>query len=427
VGRTPAPAALPPLDGGYLIVMNSLVYQVLREVLSKRAFAREEESPWPCVIIQRGGLQGHVQLRPPAVDACPLMPAAEVERWVQQMWEQRKELSDLDVDVLDGLSAIWLHQSRSLHEELLVSVDQLLRLRSLQPKRSGQGRRGGYEPEQRAAMLRVLAHIQNLYVSMAMLPGDGDDRKGRHQRTRLPQGVQGRTFLIADAEEQPPPNSAHSGPYVLFRLGEVLTPWLGGPRHQTAWLSVRALQYDPYRKTWAKRMARYLSWQWRIQAAGGDYLRPYRVATLLEAVGERIDLSNPGRTKARLERALDLLQADHVIAAWQYTQREGMKHSGWAKGWRQVTVRIDPPDAIREAYQHLKRSVARQPSVRLGANILGEQLKHRRRLLGLSQRRAAEQMGISQAFVNLIEQGQRGKRLSTSVQRQIMAWLTGDG
>jgi hypothetical protein len=332
--------------------MNALVYQALREVIYKCRFTRVEESPWPTAILQKGGLRGHVQLRPPAVDACALMPAAEVQRWVQLMWEQQQELSDLDVDVLDSLSAIWLYQARALHEELHIHLDQLLRLRGLQPKRGGQGRRGGYEPEQRASMLSVLAHIQNLYVSIAMLPGDEHDRQGRYQRTRLPQGLQGRIFIIIDAEGESPRISAVSGPDCVFRPGEILTPWLVGPRRQTAWLPVKALQYDPYRQAWAKRMARYLTWQWRIRAGKGDYLRPYRVATLLEAVGGSLDHRNPRRTKTRLEMTLDLLKEDGVLAAWRYVRwkEEVRGQPGWAMRWQQATILIEPPYAIRDFY-----------------------------------------------------------------------------
>jgi hypothetical protein len=344
------------------------------------------------------------------------------------MWQQQKELSDLDVDVLDGLSAMWLHQSSSSHEELPIHLDQLLRLRGLEPKRGGQGRRGGYESEQRAAMLKALAHIQNLYVSIGILPGGVHDRKGRHQRTQVPQGLQGRAFLITDADGESPPNSALKGPDLVFRPGEVLTPWLVGSRRQTARLSVKALQYDPYRRAWAKRLARYLSWQWRIQARGDDYLHPYRAATLLEAVGDSLDLRNPGRTRARLEMTLDLLKDDGVIAAWQYARwKEGVRgQPGWATGWLQATIQIDPPDAIPEAYQHLKRCVAHQPPVWPGDNALGEQLKRRRQVLGLSQRCAAEQIGISQGYMNLLERGRRGTRRSPYIQRRLEAWLTGD-
>ena len=43
-------------------------------------------------------------------------------RWAQRMWEQRKELSDLDADVLDALCGLWLTQApgrpRSGHRPL---------------------------------------------------------------------------------------------------------------------------------------------------------------------------------------------------------------------------------------------------------------------------------------------------------------------
>jgi hypothetical protein len=336
--------------------MNALVYQALREVLARCAFAQVEESPWPTAVLQKGSLQGHVQLRPPAVDACPLMPAAEVQRWVQLMWGQQQEISDLDVDVLDSLGAIWLYQARARHEALQIHLDQLLRLRGLQPKRGGQGRRGGYELEQRATILSALAHIQNLYVSIPMLPGDEHDRQGRHQRTRQPQGIQGRIFVITDAGWESSRISALSGPDCVFHPGEVLTPWLVGSRRQTAWLPVKALQYDPYRHAWAKRMARYLTWQWRIRARRGDYLSPYRVITLLETVGGSLDHRNPCRTKAHLEMTLDLLKEDGVLAAWRYVQwKEGLKgRPGWAIRWQQATILIEPSDPVREAYHRCK-------------------------------------------------------------------------
>ena len=41
------------------------------------------------------------------------MPPEEVEAWAQRMWRQREELSDLDADALDILSALWLYQART--------------------------------------------------------------------------------------------------------------------------------------------------------------------------------------------------------------------------------------------------------------------------------------------------------------------------
>lgn len=266
-------------------------------------------------------------------------------------------------------------------------------------------------------MLRALAHIQHLCVSITMLPVDEQDRQGRRRRTPRPPGLQGRAWVITNADGEDPPIGILNGPELVGQPSEVLTPWLVGARRQTAMLPVKALQYDPYRQAWAKRMARYLSWQWPIRARRRDYLRPYRVATLLVAVGGRLDLGNPGRTKARLEQTLDLLGEDGVIAAWRYARcAAGVTGQlGWPTEWRQATIPVEPPDVIRDVYHRFEGYQAQRPKTRLDAAALGEDIRRRRDMLGLSQ-----------SLVTLLERGRRGTRLSPEVQRRIKAWLAGD-
>lgn len=146
MGSIPMPATLPPFDSGYIVVMNSVVYQVLREVLCNRAFARVDESPWPTAAVQRGSFRGHVQLRPPAADRNVYMPPAEVERWTGLMWQQQEEISDVDADVLDGLGVIWLHQAQVPDAQLRMHVNQFLQLRGLQPKRGSRDGGAGIRP-----------------------------------------------------------------------------------------------------------------------------------------------------------------------------------------------------------------------------------------------------------------------------------------
>ena len=68
--------------------------------------------------------------------ACARGPDA----WAQRMWQQRAELSDLDADALDILSALWLYQARTPQDDAVADVDErLLAMRELQPKRGGQG------------------------------------------------------------------------------------------------------------------------------------------------------------------------------------------------------------------------------------------------------------------------------------------------
>ena len=98
-------------------------------------------------------------------------------------------------------------------------------------------------------------------------------------------------------------------------------------------LSAKALVYDPYRQRWEKRLARYLSYQWRCRAHNDNYLQPLRVATLLEAVGVKGELRYPARIREHLERTLDVLQRDRIIATWQYDRWDESltAHPGWAQ------------------------------------------------------------------------------------------------
>jgi hypothetical protein len=266
MGGTPIPAALPLLDNGYLTVMNALVYEVLRELLATASFDRVEDCPWPAAVIQKGHLRGHVQLRPPAVDACPLMPAEEVERWSGVMWRQQQELSDLDADVLDLLSAIWLYNAKTPQDAILVGVDQLLTLRGLKPKLNGQRWRGGYEPEQRATIPKALSHIQSLWLNVVQIQAYGLDDIKRQRRKPIPPAMAGRAFVITDLKGKVPADGGIDRRQLVFRVGEVFIPFLADHGRQTALLPAKVLEYDPYRQTWTKRLGRYLSWRWRVQA-----------------------------------------------------------------------------------------------------------------------------------------------------------------
>jgi DNA-binding XRE family transcriptional regulator len=211
----------------------------------------------------------------------------------------------------------------------------------------------------------------------------------------------------------------------IFRPGTVFAHFLFGPGRQSALLSAKALAYDPYRQTWEKRLARYLSYQWRCRAHSGDYLQPFRVATLLEAIGTPLDTRKPSRTREHLENVLDTLLHDEVITAWQYDRWEETltTRRGWASHWLQATLLIEPPESIRATYRRLARHEAAAPRVLPLPASLGERLHQRRKALGLTQLQAAEHLGLSPSYLNRLEQGQRGKKLTPAVQRAIAAWL----
>jgi hypothetical protein len=410
--------ALPlPLDD-HLHVLSAAHYQAVREILAQAAFDKVDGTPWPTARLAKGHARGHAQLRPVVTDQQPFMPPEEVERWTQIMWRQRGELSDLGADTLDALSAIWLYQAKDPNDDAVADVDDLLTLRGLARNPGGQGRRGGYKPHQRTAMLQSLAHIQNLWLTMAELETyDGDDtRPGTRRRTPTTRVLQSRAFIITDLLGQLRLDGFVDVEQFIFRPGKVFAHFLAGPGRQTALLSAKALAYDPYRQTWEKRLTRYLSWQWRCEARTGDYLQPFAVTTLLTAVGHPVNRRRLTWQRERLEKTLDTIQHDQVTAAWQYAQ----EYADWPKS----TVLIEPPETIREQYQNLERHEAPQRRRLPAPDSLGERLKRRRQALGLSQIQAAEQLGLHQGYFSRLERGHGAP--SPAVRKRLEPWCTGE-
>ncbi len=412
------------LTHGHLTVMSNAHYHAVREALYKNTFREVEGSPWPTAALARGGALGQAQLRPPLADEQPILPTQDLERLARMMWQQREELSDLDADVLDALSAMWLHQAKSVQDRAVADVDALLAMRGIKPKMSGTGRRGGYEPEQRAEIMRALAHVQSLWLNMAELEVYEQDGNGRRQRPTK-KTIQSRPFIITDRLGQLRMDGFMDVEQFIFRPGEVFAHFLMGPGHQTALLSAKALKYDRIRQMWEKRLARYLSWQWRTKARSGEYVCVYRASTLLDAIGVQVDLRRPSQTRDHLERTLDRLQSDEVIAAWQYDRwdEETTIRRGWAHEWSQTTILIEPPDVVKEQYQRLERRDTRhqQPALPEG---LAARIKRRRTELRQTQLQAAEALEISQAHFSRLERGRATESsLTQATLRKLREWL----
>ncbi len=399
----------------HLTVLSAAHYHAIRTALAHNTFQAVEGNPWPTAPLTTGPARGHAELRPLIADATSWLAPEIVEAWAQRMWQQRGELSDLDADVLDALSALWLRYARTPDDDAVATVDDLLAMRSLQPKQRGHGRRSGYEPEQRHALLRALTHLQNLWLHMTELELYLPSTPGSRRRRRTTEGVQSRLFTITDLLGHTRPDGWFEMEKFIFRPGKVFAHFLHGPGRQTALLSACALSYDPYRQRWEKRLLRYLSWQWRTRARGGHYGQTYRIETLFEAIGEKINPRRIAWQKDRLEKAFDTIQHDGGLASWQY-------HELHPEAWWLSTVLLEPPEIIRATYQRLIAPDLPAPRALPAAPTLGERLQRRRLALGLSQIQAAEQLDISQAYLSLIERGTK-TRLSQGLQRKIQTWL----
>jgi DNA-binding XRE family transcriptional regulator len=360
---------------------------------------------------------------PLEIERNPVVSSEQRNELSEKMFRECAKLSDFDADVLDLLSNVWISRVKTLDNLVMADVDELLSLRGLKPKRGEGGRVSGYRPVQRAALIEAIERIGSLWIEFSRLEIFNARTNGK--RTKQCITAQSRAFMITDRFTRECIDGRLETVKIVFRPGGIFSQFLLGPGRQIALLAKQAIAYDPYRRKWEKRLARYLSWQWRNRASSGTYMNPFRVCTLLRST--EIDAtrkSRPHRVRWRLEKALDTLQDDHVIKGWQYEgwDEPVTNRSGWFEVWLNAKVMIEPPETITTQYQCIVRPKAIKTHIIKGAcDAFDERLRQQRIQQGLTLLVAAEQIGIHPTLLCRIEKGTRSP--SRSLRTKIEKWL----
>ncbi len=421
--RRPPGSHLPMLreEEDLLSVPSAFVFHEARRALRPERWLADEDSPWPVARLGSKERSGQAMMRPPQTDGPGLDPD-RVNKWVEEMWQQRSELSDLDADVLDGMMAAWIVRSVANQERLAwVGVDELLELRGVQRKAGGSGRRGGFREEQRTAMMRAVGHLQNIWVDMGVMEVATQTGRGRNARKMVEKRVSSHLVSVVDVTHpaQPRLDAPEEVDGFVFRPGTAISMFLDNVGRQVTLLAAQALRYHPKRQTWEKRLARTLSWRWRVRASRPDsHSQPYKVAQLIRFADEEVNGRYPLKTRERLEKALDTLEQDGVIAGWQYEadtfhNRLEDSRKGWVERWLASTVMIEPPDAMKNLSEQIEArapaTTGEIPKARRGREVgdpdTGARLKAWRKERGYSQTRVAEMLGIPQAAISSYERG----------------------
>ena len=322
---------IPPVPPeNFIMVPSTRLAHQLRMALATRAFTVPREDLWPQTSLQDDrAVQVFALLQPHESQKKKVFSDQEEAQWQEHMLELADSMTDLTVDVFDILCDALLKNGDASGIDALPVEEILLRRRLIKHK-GGTGRRGGYNQKQRQAIDQQREILNNLYLIRHCLKQDKGNAGSGSQSS----------FLWSACND-------------LFGMRN--------QSRQTALLSQQALQYNPYRQAWEKRLTRYLAWLWRIRKDAKKCEEPIAVeALLLNAVGGSMDKDNPLRTLSRLEKALDRLRSDAVIQNWKYANDNDKwrGREGWQKSWLSQKITVEPPAMIIEHYQKIKETIA---------------------------------------------------------------------
>lgn len=430
------PARLPEPRDDHWQTASAILHTQVRDAVAQKRFGQHEDTIYPYADISRrsrdgSGLRGSAQLLPPGHEKGRITPD-QAQAWAGLLHQQASALSDLDADMLDALWAAWLHQSGGDPKySAVIKIDDLLRMRGLVPKPSGEWR-GGYTPKQRKAVVDSLHRLEALWIDVGEMDVFESPHGGKPKKNRL--SVQSRAIAITDRAGLKVERDLDVD-YIKYKPGEVFAKVLSGSGRQVAWLSMAALSYDYAKEITPKRLAKYLAVQFRVNARYGRF-KSIKVSTLLQAVGENLHTSRPLRVRERLEKALDRLHMDGVIAGWQYADfvdRLQESRKGWLDKWLESNVEIEPPEAIKDFYVSLARGGRGKmdilpppdPATLLAAmtkkDPICDEVRARRKALGLTQARLSEITGVNKSVISMVENG-RTQNLPTAC-KALRKWL----
>ena len=382
---TPFPAKILETRANYLTTFSMAYYQQLRKVMAAREFTHSKNCyPQAKLATASGIVYGKAVLK---------VEDSEQE----QLCECLNKMNDETVDVLDILCHLWLKSATEQTMFVQVTADQILRLRGLLEQKNGQGKRGGYKREWKE---RIANHIKILHNTWLTMPQQGNKYYLNGSREIEQNEHKHRVIILADKDSQ----SANEFQW-LYRPGDLLAAHLKGSWRQTALLSQKVLQLDPYRQVYEKRIARYFSWLWRSRQRKALYLEPIRIKTILDSIRMNYQNARAAKVIERFEKMMDTLLDLGIISAWQY---DGLQEK-W-RDWLDCKIIVEPPAEIIQHYEKINsRSTKNRVTQKTGSHKLNEispeAFRAERLRRKMTQMQAAEQIGVHQTTISKLENG----------------------
>ena len=338
------------LNQSFIESGSALLFHKLRDTISKNEF--ESETDFPTALIDEKNIKATAQVR--SEEIIPrLLSNEEIEQWKNLTAQAITSMDDLTADIFDIISILWMKQATHKDQMINFHTDDALNLRHVQGRNTVEGYQTGYRKKERDDIMKRLAALTTIWIRI-----DRDKLKFVDAETNeideLDQ-VQFNPLFILDSVTVAYRDSKPVGIYECkIRPGELLSNFLFGSKRSSGLLALKTLQYNPVKQKYHKRLARYLSWQWRIRQKGADYYRPYKIGGdkgLLNVMGIQENARYGSRIKDQFENILETLEQDGIIKQWSYEDSFDEfiieKDKKWFEDYFiHAMVQIVPPDEI---------------------------------------------------------------------------------
>ena len=268
------------------------------------------------------------------------------DRAMLTLWQDVRAFSDRDADLLLYIFSAILQETNG-QGSTWIWAHHFLDARGVKPitKKAGASRRrAGHRTEDVLDLDASLYRLSGLWVTIEeVFPFRKIGGKPRVYRHR------GRVLTVMETWLQETLRVSDESPQSIpiawnIRAGEWLLEYLHAPRY-VAWFCEQSLRYDPENEKWEKRLSRYFLFFVRINRKQKSSGLLRSVEELLRANSLPLDQENPQRSRRRLEKALNRLQADQHIAGWEYvpTTSAELPAKHWLPTWLHWRVRITVP------------------------------------------------------------------------------------
>jgi hypothetical protein len=392
------PRALPPTTSvlrGQGIIVPQL--EPIEGVLIALSNAQREEGGWKEV----NAVPTYTHQRPTSITEVTVRP-----RDVQvtapdlsgQLWQRVRQFGDVDGDIVLALLAQLAGAPRDARGGTWITGQQILEYRGIKPKTHKLEDRKPDEPTHRQAGHRYedlqeiaegVSRIRDMHITVRAWRESHKRKKtsGKQARRRI---YQQESYLITISDyilqsqmslegEQPVGDPLAVAWY--YQPGSSLEGLLTGPNYRAAYLLQQALRYDPVHERWEKRLARYFTFQLRMNPGFGGATIRRTIGSLIDELALTINESDPKKTRIRFERTMNRLKDDGIISSWGPQDRyqremQRLPRYNWLKSWLEYELEISadslPATAAGELMEHLQVQRKQQRLFHRGTKLFVE-------------------------------------------------------